>query len=81
MSATVQIPLPDALLLRSKDRKSLEARSRLFLALKFFELGELSAGQAGGMCGMSRVAFLFEAGRNGVPVADLSDEELESEFE
>ena len=81
MSATVEIPLPDTLLLRSKDRKALEARSRLLLALKFFELGELSAGQAAEMCGMSRVAFLFEASRNGVPVAELSDEELEGEFE
>jgi hypothetical protein len=52
----------------------------LLLALKFFELGELSAGQAAGMCGMSRVAFLFDAGRNGVPVADISDEEIDGEF-
>jgi hypothetical protein len=33
-----------------------------------------------GMCGMSRVEFLFAAGRHGVTVADLSEEELADEF-
>lgn len=80
MSATVQISLPDALLLHSKDRESLEARSRLLLALKFFELGELSSGQAAAMSGISRVAFLFEASKLGVPVVELSPEELAAEL-
>ena len=81
MAESVEIPLPDALLLHSKDRKSLETRSRFLLALKYFERGELSAGQAAEMCGMSRVAFLFEAGKHGVPVVDLSPDELEAEFD
>ena len=80
MAESVEIPLPDALLLHSKDRAALEARSRFLLALKYFELGELSAGQAAEMCGMSRVAFLFEAGKHGAPVVDLSPDELEAEF-
>jgi predicted HTH domain antitoxin len=80
MSATVEIPVPSSLLLHSKDLASLEQRSRLLLALKFFELGELSSGQAAEMCGLSRVAFLFEAGKSGIPVAELSDEELSAEF-
>lgn len=80
MAATVQIPLPDALLLHSKDRESLETRSRFLLALKFFELGELSSGQAAAMSGMSRVGFLLEAGKHGVPVVDLSAEELAAEL-
>lgn len=80
MSATVAIPLPNSLLLHSKDLASLEQRSCMLLALKFFELGELSSGQAAEMCGLSRVAFLFEAGKSGIPVADLSDEELSAEF-
>jgi predicted HTH domain antitoxin len=80
MPTTVEIPVPDALLLHSKDLASLELRSRLLLALKFFELGELSSGQAADMCGLSRVGFLFEASRNGIPVAELSDDELAAEF-
>lgn len=81
MSATVEIPVPDSLLLHSKDLAALQMRSRFLLAMKFFELGELSSGQAAEMCGLSRVGFLFEAGKQGVPVAELSDEELSGEFE
>jgi hypothetical protein len=80
MSATVEIPVPDALLLHSKDLSSLQLRSRFLLAMKFFELGELSSGQAAEMCGISRVSFLFEAGKLGLPVAELSDDELSAEF-
>lgn len=80
VSANLEIPVPDSLLLHSKDLASLERRSRFLLALKFFELGELSSGQAAEMCGLSRVAFLFEAGRNGIPVADLAEEEMSAEF-
>ncbi len=80
MSATVEIPVPDALLLHSKDLGSRQQRSRLLLATKFFELGELSSGQAAEMCGLSRVGFLFEAGKLGVAVAELADEELAGEF-
>ncbi len=80
MSKTVEIPVPDALLLHSKDLASLELRSRLLLALKFFELGELSSGQAAEMCQLSRVAFLFEASKHGVPVAELTEDDLAAEL-
>lgn len=80
MTATVEIPVPDSLLLHSKDLASLQLRSRFLLAMKFFELGELSSGQAAEMCGLSRVGFLFEAGKQGVAVSELSDDELAEEF-
>jgi hypothetical protein len=32
------------------------------------------------MCGMNRAAFLTEASRTGVPVADLPMEEMNDEF-
>jgi len=80
MTTMVEIPVPSSLLLHSKDLATLELRSRLLLALKFFELGELSSGQAAEMCGLSRVAFLFEAGKSGIPVAELSAEEVSAEF-
>ena len=80
MPTTLEIAVPDSLLLNSKDRESLEQRSRFYLAMKFFELGELSSGQAAQMCGLSRVVFLFEAGKLGIPVAELSEDELAGEF-
>jgi hypothetical protein len=80
MSATLQIELPAALLLHAKDEAALRERSRFLLALKYFELAELSSGQAAAMCGMSRAGFLAEAARHGVPAAELSGEELQREF-
>lgn len=68
------------MLLHVKDTEELARRSRFLLALKLFELGELSSGQAANMAAMPRVVFLFEAGRHGVPVADFSIEEAEEEF-
>jgi hypothetical protein len=81
MSAAMQIELPDVLLLHTKDREAVIRRSRFLLALKYFELGEMSSGQAAAMCDMPRVAFLLEAGRMGVPVAELDVDELAKEFE
>jgi len=49
MPAVVEIPLPDSLVLHSKDLASLEQRSRYLLAARFFELGGLSSGQAAEM--------------------------------
>lgn len=80
MTTTLEIDLPDTLLLRGKDVEAVRDRSRFLMALKYFELGELSSGQAAAMCHMSRAAFLLEAGRCGVPVAEMSSEELEHEF-
>lgn len=76
----MEIPVSDSLLLRSKDHAASELRSHLLLALKFLELVELSFGQAAEMCGLSRVGFFFEAGKHGVPVAELSEDELSAEF-
>ena len=78
---TIQVQVPETLLLQgSEGRKALEQRSQFLLALKFFELGELSSGQAAGMCGMARIVFLIEAARCGVPATRLSEEELAQEF-
>lgn len=50
------------------------------LALKLFEVGRLSSGKAGELCGMGRVEFLLAAGRAGVPVLALDADELSAEF-
>jgi hypothetical protein len=81
VSAAIQIDLPEVLLLHAKDREAVKRRSQFLLALKYFELGEMSSGQAATMCGLSRVAFLLEAGRMGVPVTELDAEEMTREFE
>jgi len=77
----IQLALPEILLLDPlQTLAGVERRSQCLLAVKYFELGELSSGQAARMCGLSRTAFLLDAGRLGVSVAELSPDEFESEF-
>lgn len=54
--------------------------ARFLLALKLFEQGRISSGKAGRLCGLGRVEFILAAGRSGVPVVDLSSDELAEEF-
>jgi predicted HTH domain antitoxin len=78
---TIHLTVPQALLLDPlRTLAGIEKRSQLLLSVKYFELGELSSGQAASMCELSRTAFLTEASHLGVAVAELSPEELESEF-
>ncbi|MCF8209763.1 MAG: UPF0175 family protein [Rhodoferax sp.] len=54
--------------------------ARYLLALKLFEQGRISSGKAGRLCDMGRVEFLLAASRAGVPVVDLSGDDLIQEF-
>jgi hypothetical protein len=80
MTANLTIDFPQSLALQARSRADMVTRSRFLMALKYFELGEITSGQAAGMCGMGRVAFLAEASRSGVPAAELTDEDLTQEF-
>ena len=78
---TIELQVPDSLLLQSGESLvDLARTSQLLLAVKFFEVGKLSSGQAAQMCNMNRVDFLLELGRQGIPVADLSAEEMQEEL-
>ena len=59
----------------------LENQIRLMAALKMFELGKLSSGKAAELAGVSRVEFLDICGRYGVPVVQLTADELAQELE
>ena len=78
---TLIIELPaDALAMPGASPESLASEAKFMLALKLFEVGRLSSGKAGSLCGMGRVEFLLAAGRAGVPVVALGDDELSAEF-
>lgn len=78
---TVMLELPiDALASPGVSPESLVSEAKFMLALKLFEVGRLSSGKAGKLCGMGRVEFLLAAGRAGVPVVALDDDELIVEF-
>ena len=61
------IPYSDELLLSlKKSPAEFEAEARLLLAVKLYELHQVSTGAAARLAGMSRVAFMFELSRFGL---------------
>ena len=77
---TLTILIPESVLLQTgASREVLQREGEFWLALRFFQSGRLTSGQAAAMCGLNRVDFLLAAGREGVPVADLDGAELERE--
>ncbi|HYG65935.1 MAG TPA: UPF0175 family protein [Thermoanaerobaculia bacterium] len=58
-----------------------EDEARLLLAVKTFEVGKASLGQAARIAGLSKRAFMELLGRYGVAVFNYSPEELEGEVE
>lgn len=77
----LMIELPaDALASPGVSNESLASEVKFMLALKLFEVGRLSSGKAGSLCGMGRVEFLLAAGRAGVPVVTMDSDELNAEF-
>jgi predicted HTH domain antitoxin len=58
-----------------------EADAKLLLAVKLFETGKLSLGQAAELSGYSYRSFLEVLRQNKIPVANYSALELEKELE
>ncbi len=81
MMTTLTIELPvDGLPSAAELPANFSAEACFLLAVKLFELGRISSGKAGRLCDMGRVEFLLAASRSGVPVVDLSGDELAEEF-
>jgi len=59
---------------------SFEEEARTALAVKLFEMGRVTSGQAAALAGVSRVAFLLSCRNSGTPTVTWDREELETEF-
>ena len=57
-----------------------ENEARMAAAMKLFEMGRLSSGQAAQLAGVSRTAFLFNCPQWNVPVVDWDADERAAEF-
>jgi predicted HTH domain antitoxin len=57
-----------------------ENEARMAAAMKLFEIGRLSSGQAAQLAGVSRTAFLFNCPQWNVPVVDWDADERAAEF-
>jgi predicted HTH domain antitoxin len=58
-----------------------EDEARLLLAIKLYEVGKVSLGQAAKLAGFSKRAFIEILGRHKVPVFSYSSEELRQEID
>jgi predicted HTH domain antitoxin len=75
------IPYSEELLLSlKKSPAQFEAEARLLLAVKLYELHQVSTGAAARLAGMSRVAFMFELSRFGLSPLGQEPDELEQDF-
>jgi predicted HTH domain antitoxin len=76
-TAVLTIPYPEELLLSlKKSPEEFETEARLLLAVKLYELGQISTGMAARLTGMRRVAFMFELNRFGLSPIGVEPDEL-----
>lgn len=58
-----------------------EDEAKLLLAVKLYEVGKVSLGQAAKLAGFSKRAFIDVLGRHHVPIFDYSPDELRQEID
>ncbi len=79
--AEVTLEYPDDLLVASgKPRSEVERELKFQLAVRLFEVGQLSLGKAAELAGWNRVQFADELGRLKVPVVNLDEKQIQTEL-
>ena len=78
---TLNIPYSeDLLLITGQEPEVFEREARFLLALKFFELRRISAGKAAELSGLNKPEFLAKVSALNIPIVDLDDDQLDTEF-
>ena len=78
---TLSLPYPDDLLVTSgKSPQALETELAFLLAVKLFEVRQLSLGKAAEFCRMPKLQFMYELGRLQVPVINLDTDQIADEL-
>jgi len=82
MEETVTIHIPASLQWQlNRTAEELGRDIRLYAALMVFRLGKLSSGAASELAGVPRVMFLDLCTEYGIPVSQITPEELRHEIE
>lgn len=78
---TLSIKYPESVLATlNLSPETFEQEARTALAVKLYELGRLTSGQASALVGIARVTFLLSCPRYGTATIEWDQEELEAEF-
>lgn len=78
---TLSINYPESVLATlNLSSETFEQEAKIALAVKLYELGRLTSGQAAALVGISRVGFLLNCPRYGAAAVQWDQEELEAEF-
>ncbi len=82
MEETVTIYVPTSLQRQlNRTAEELGRDIRLYAALMVFRLGKLSSGAAAELAGVPRVMFLDLCAEYGIPISQITPEELRREVE
>jgi predicted HTH domain antitoxin len=78
---TLSIPYnEDILIATGSTPEQLEQELRLLLGVKLFEIGRLSLGKAAEIAGLTKLRFMDDLGRLGVPVINPDDDQIADEL-
>jgi len=79
--AEMTVEYPDDLLVTSgRPRREVEQELKFQLAVRLFQVGQLSLGKAAELAGWNKVRFGEALGHLQVPVVNLDDEEIQAEL-
>jgi len=81
MTKTIVVEYPDTIPAAANlTAEAFEGEARRAMAVKLYELGRLTSGQAAQLIGIGRVEFLLTCMQMGVPSVEWDDDEIASEF-